>query len=457
MIVLPAWSLVLLAVVLPSPAREASPRASLDAVQDERATLKEQYRRKLGELAKDDVAGHFELALWCEEVGLKGEVKLVLRKVIALDPNHPEARERLGYVQQDGKWVLRDAVEEEKEQEKEEPAGKKPSTEGKVRFKGEWVPAADLPHLEKGLVRRGERWVTPEEAKRIDEGWKFLEGEWWSPEDAANVEKGLLPVNDRWVPKAEANVFHAVWDDAWVLSTANVRLRTNVDRDQAAALAARAEETFERLRALLGASPRGGEVLQIYAFRTDDEYRKYQETHGDEHGLVYGAFLSLRDDPPVGVAAAQKPDWAAYHVAHAVGHLFLRHLAGEKGVRSVPEWLQEGIAGYAEKGYDDHHRKWTLKQIEERGGLEDPAVVAKGFGLSGSDPEGSAKQILQTSLLVAYCVDGGEAVPARVRRAFEAALRGVARGQKQDIKRGVDALLKDPDLEKNVRAFAGLK
>lgn len=61
-------------------------------------TVQEAYARKLAEISPRDPDGHYELAIWCREKGLsEAAQKLLERIVAAIDPDHPKAREALGY------------------------------------------------------------------------------------------------------------------------------------------------------------------------------------------------------------------------------------------------------------------------------------------------------------------------------------------------------------------------
>jgi hypothetical protein len=64
----------------------------------------DQREKKLG---KDDLAGMLELANYCREHGLMGRERGLLERVLARQPDHAEARRRLGYVREENKWVLR--------------------------------------------------------------------------------------------------------------------------------------------------------------------------------------------------------------------------------------------------------------------------------------------------------------------------------------------------------------
>jgi hypothetical protein len=88
----------------------------------------EVYRQMAAKVGDKDADGHFALGLWCTDQKLFGEAHKQYEAAIAIDPNHKSAREKLGYVLKDGKWLTRTQAKE-----------------------------AD------GFVRMGDAWVTPEQ------------------------------------------------------------------------------------------------------------------------------------------------------------------------------------------------------------------------------------------------------------------------------------------------------
>ena len=64
-----------------------------------------EYQEKAAALAADDAEGHFQLARWCQERGLKEEAQAELLKVIGTSPEHAGARGLLGHVKVGGQWV----------------------------------------------------------------------------------------------------------------------------------------------------------------------------------------------------------------------------------------------------------------------------------------------------------------------------------------------------------------
>jgi hypothetical protein len=70
------------------------------------APLVEAERRDAA-LAAGDRKGLLELADYCRTHGLGAKERVLLGRLLTLDPNHAEARARLGYVRTDKGWVTR--------------------------------------------------------------------------------------------------------------------------------------------------------------------------------------------------------------------------------------------------------------------------------------------------------------------------------------------------------------
>jgi hypothetical protein len=62
------------------------------------------YRNRREE-TPDTAAGHLELANWCAKQRLADQERAHLNRLLQLDPEHLEARERLGFQRVDGQWV----------------------------------------------------------------------------------------------------------------------------------------------------------------------------------------------------------------------------------------------------------------------------------------------------------------------------------------------------------------
>jgi hypothetical protein len=79
---------------------------------------------KLRPTVPDTVDGQWKMAEWCREHRLDKQREVHLERVIALDPDHKQARAALGYMRVDGRWLRADDAMRSK---------------GYVRYKGDWV------------------------------------------------------------------------------------------------------------------------------------------------------------------------------------------------------------------------------------------------------------------------------------------------------------------------------
>jgi len=66
---------------------------------------REEYRRRLDRVPAKDAAALYELGMWCLDRKLASESRDCFARVLSVDPNHQEARRRLGHVVREGKWV----------------------------------------------------------------------------------------------------------------------------------------------------------------------------------------------------------------------------------------------------------------------------------------------------------------------------------------------------------------
>jgi len=97
-------------------------------------TPEEQYAERAAAVDRTDPAALMALADWCGRQGLNARERDLLRAVIALDGDHPQARRRLGYERVGTAWLPREQA---------------------MRARG--------------LVRYGSRWVTPAERARLEQ------------------------------------------------------------------------------------------------------------------------------------------------------------------------------------------------------------------------------------------------------------------------------------------------
>jgi len=104
------------------------PRERIDRIVKGRSPLDE-YEDRAKKLKLDDANGWRELGRWAAHAGISTQSRKAYETVIRITPNDPEAREALGFVQLDGRWV----TEEESYKAR-----------GFVRFQGEWMTPAEV-------------------------------------------------------------------------------------------------------------------------------------------------------------------------------------------------------------------------------------------------------------------------------------------------------------------------
>jgi hypothetical protein len=82
--------------------------ARSEVVRIDKATsaLDEARKREL-KLAAGDLAGMLELANFCRDHDLPARERALLERIVTREPDHAEARRRLGYVREGRTWVLR--------------------------------------------------------------------------------------------------------------------------------------------------------------------------------------------------------------------------------------------------------------------------------------------------------------------------------------------------------------
>lgn len=87
-------------------------------------TVEEIYEERAQELKEADLDGHLQLARWCVGQKLTRESVLEFKKVLALDPEHGEARAAAGFQKVGGKWLSEDDAN---------------AAKGLVKHKGKWT------------------------------------------------------------------------------------------------------------------------------------------------------------------------------------------------------------------------------------------------------------------------------------------------------------------------------
>ena len=127
-------------------------RTAMDDFDDRRAVLDE------------DASSFARLGAWAERRGLRRQAREMFEKTVELDAENETARRALGFVRYDGKWLTREEV-----------------------------------NLAMGLVREGDRWVSP--AERLLHETARVEAE--LARLKAGIEKERIALERKFEPKPE--------------------------------------------------------------------------------------------------------------------------------------------------------------------------------------------------------------------------------------------------------------
>lgn len=161
---------------------------------------------------QDTAEDQFTLAMWCEAHKLAKQRKLHLERVVELDPDHERAREKLGYIRRDGKWLTSSEWNEAR---------------GLVRFNGRYVTPQ-----QKEILEQKKR--QDDEEKEWHQRVKLWKG-WMTGNDPSRARTGedrLRSIED---PSAiEAIVGHLGKDNAEAIRVLMCEILKNVPGDQAA-------------------------------------------------------------------------------------------------------------------------------------------------------------------------------------------------------------------------------
>ncbi|MFH1422709.1 MAG: CAP domain-containing protein [Planctomycetota bacterium] len=103
------------------------------------------YKKRLSEINQKKAKDHYDIAQWCKEFKLADEYEQHISKCLELDPGFAPAREELGYIYYNGKWMDTDEYYKAR---------------GWVKHEGEWMPKEKAERLEQGFVEIDGNWVS---------------------------------------------------------------------------------------------------------------------------------------------------------------------------------------------------------------------------------------------------------------------------------------------------------
>lgn len=419
------------------------------------------YEKRLTD-AGEDPDKLWELVIWCESTERDKESRIVLRRLLKLEPTHRRAHEKLGHIEYEDKWYL---TQKRLDDHIAAEAKRKAKASGLVRYKGAWVRPEDIPYLKQGLVRdEAGFWVSKEEYRWSKQGYVRQDLRWIAPGEISQIEAGLWKCGDDWRALEAANGFHADVDHMWRIPGKKLIVRTTCDRGVALSAIREMESACADLTRIYGRAP--SSPIEITVLRNEEQYDRFADgSEGstvpktDLTGLaaVHHAFFAdgwLNSDAGEydGMGAAywddsneKKTRYGICAVRHAVGLSFAEALdpspnavgrAQKKAARArggkapivdaswavkfqaekrIPRWFRYGAASYVERYYynaDDIRegdawfmRKWSIGDI--KGGFDglEPLNTIFEFDLERAGHK-ATHLLNEAGLLVAFVIDG---------------------------------------------------
>lgn len=171
------------------------------------------------------------LAADCRRADQPGFEEMAWRRILDDDPDHREARKRLGYAQIDGRWLTR------------------------------WAAA------------------------KARKGWRPYQAHGWVPkEDLARLEKGLLPLGKEWLPRSEAAASAGSWEKAMVLLDDKWELRSNASYERSLELLSLLGQEHDLLTDLFEGEIKLLENAQRYRVNFHASRASYDEANPEQRG-----------------------------------------------------------------------------------------------------------------------------------------------------------------------------
>ena len=452
----------------------------------------------------DDPAKLWELAQTLKTNSKYADARKVMEKVIAIDPEHADARKGLGHQKYDGKW-FKSSVELMMFRRKEEKAMRE---KGLVRLKDEWVPQADAPFLRMEWVKdEAGQWQDPrklaqleEEAKMKADGYERQDMTWISPDEFDQWDQGLFKCGEEWLTPEAADEWHAQLFRWWTVPSDHFVLASTNTRQGVEYAKIYADAIYGDLVKMYGVEPSEPPLMVIlnslqqfntFAGGSQDQGVPPAEADGFSslhHAFYAETFVNMSVQPPqyLGCGAGYwdySPNleaWGKFSIRHAaalsyaeaidkswdaISQFYANPSGGFQsatfwGEKKIPLWMRFGAANYVETFADDLtggegadptlNRTWAFGHLKNLGGLR-PLNEFFAFQRDLNDIPGSTKLIYEGGAIVCFIMMGGNADVTAKHEAWKDALRA-GEGHKEAMTALQEALIAN---EAELKAFLG--
>lgn len=174
------------------------------------------------------------------------------------------------------------------------------------------------------------------------------------------LERAIEQTQRRLELKLDLGADHSTWETAWVVETEHFAVRRLGSYIKARTVGARLEKLLSRLETDLGVEiAASAPKFRIWILPDLAAYRAFGDEHGEEHSSMFGSFHA-KNHPESPLATFEEPQWLPLHVAHSAVH---QYLARAFPSRTLPTWLEEGLATYYSIDQQDL-MPWAIDQFE---------------------------------------------------------------------------------------------
>lgn len=331
------------------------------------ASKEDDYAEKLAKLADDDADGHYALATWCKENKLFRQYRAQLERVVAIAPDHADARKALGHVRDGDEWVTRsELAKREKARRAAKKAAKKAAAEQPATDDDAALAAA---RKKRGLVLHDGKWVPEAIVAFAKKGMVLHDGEWLRPKDVEERAKDRFPLGKkRWGARADADEYHNDLETPWVVHGTGFELHSNAARETV-------DKVKHRLNALdawlerffLGQRPGKRIKVWLYADAHDynaqlEELRRESDAFAFHSGSIGGVYHPRLE----AVTTYAQEEWGHIFLAHGYGEAFCRAML-DKGAEQL--WFTLGVGHYLGMGRiesEPFHVAWVADLTKNR-------------------------------------------------------------------------------------------
>ena len=327
-------------------------KASVEKI-EKKPTVRGEFMKRQKKVGKRDADGLVELAAWAQHKGMKKDASKLLKRALSVDRNHQKAHTLLGDKLYEGKWIS----EAEWNRKNAKALEKKYKALGWKKSGGKWLNPVEFYRKEKKLVQVQGHWVDPKLAKEIAKNQLvWLEGDWITAEDKKKADTGYRKLKKRWWPIEDLDERHAEFDDPWVLKGEFVEVHSNARHKDARKILKWAEGYYESCRSLFGMEHRDlydedkgrlvvvlGRGVKSYQFLGKNFTREDRIAHKSSG---YGSFYAPTYGQGRGGGCTYLHgdlNWVQVWVGNAVTHSYIARMSK---YMNTDEKTLEALAGY---------------------------------------------------------------------------------------------------------------